>query len=129
MSEFAWFKLLVRLVGLLLMGLSVPMLLWYIGQFLAASIPGSPAKTSGSFDYQLYNTLPAVLSFGSQAAFGAYLFFRGDWVIRRVLAEIHGRCAACGFDLSGMMSASCPECNTPIRREKGSADVTPAEKV
>lgn len=116
MSEFAWFKLLVRLVGLLLVGLSVPMLLWYIGRFLAASIPGSPGRTSGSFDFELYNTLPGVLSYGVQAGFGAYLFFRGEWVIQRVLAEIHGRCAACGFDLSGTRGGSCPECNTPIGR-------------
>lgn len=129
MSEFAWFKLLVRLVGLLLMGLSVPMLMWYIGRFLAASIPGSPARTSGSFNFEWYNTLPAVLSYGAQAAFGAYLFFRGDWVIRKVLSEIHGRCAACGFDLSGTTGGSCPECNTPIRRAKGSEDAKPPETV
>jgi len=117
-SEFAWFKLLVRLVGVLLLGLSVPMLMWYIGVFLVQTVPSSPGATSGSLTYAIYSYVPGLIGYGTQAAFGWYLLVRGDWVIRRVLAEIHGRCAVCGFELSGVKAASCPECNTPIRRDE-----------
>ncbi len=118
MSEFAWFKLLVRLVGVLLLGISVPMLMWYLGTFLTSMLPSSPLRTSGSLEYELYRTVPGLLGYGTQAAFGAYLLFRGDWVIRKVLAEINGRCAVCGFDLGAVTGPSCPECNTPFRRAK-----------
>jgi len=122
MSEFAWFKLLVRLVGLLLLGFSVPMLLHVIGRLLASGIPNSGMQTSMSLRIELSSNLPALIGDGAQAAFGAYLFFRGDWVIRRVLAEIHGRCAVCGFDLSAVKASSCPECNTPFRHSKSEVE-------
>lgn len=121
MSEFAWFKLLVRLVGILLLGLSVPMLLWHVGSFAAQMIPSSPMRTSGSMEYALYSTVPGLLGYGAQATFGWYLLVRGDWVIRKVLAEIHGRCAVCGFDLTGVKATSCPECNTPVRKSEQKA--------
>jgi len=50
-SDFAWFKLLVRLVGLVLIGLAGPMVLWYIGRMLTSTIPSSPTRTSYSFHY------------------------------------------------------------------------------
>jgi len=60
--------------------------------------------------------LPGIVAYGAQLALGIYLFLKGDWVIRRVLAEINGRCAVCGFDLSNVKSGSCPECNTPFKK-------------
>ena len=32
-------------------------------------------------------SLPAVLGYGTQAAFGWYLLFRGTWIINRVIGE------------------------------------------
>jgi hypothetical protein len=115
-SDFAWFKLLVRLVGLLLIGLAGPMVLWYIGRMLTSTIPNSPTRTSYSFRYEIMTALPGILAYGAQLALGMYLFLKGDWVIRKVLAEINGRCSVCGFDLTNVKSGSCPECNTPFKK-------------
>jgi hypothetical protein len=123
-TEFAWFKLLVRLVGLLLVGLSLPMTLWYVGRLLMSVVPGSPSNTSTSFRFEFLSSAPGIVAYGVQLAFGAYLLLRGDWVIRKVLSEINGRCAVCGFDLTGVKGTSCPECNTPFARsESKGADV------
>jgi hypothetical protein len=128
-SDFAWFKLLLRLIGLLLIGLGGPMVLWYVGRMLTSSIPSSPTRTSYSFRYEIISSLPGLVGYGSQLALGIYLFLRGDWVIRKVLAEINGRCAVCGFDLTNVKGGSCPECNTPFKRIESkptTSDSTPA---
>jgi hypothetical protein len=116
MSDFAWFKLMVRLVGILLIGLGLPMVLWHIGRLLAASVPSSPTHTSSSLQYELYSVGPGLLAYGSQLLMGLYLLLKGDWVIQKVLAQINGRCAVCGYDLSGIKGSSCPQCNIPFKR-------------
>lgn len=115
MSEFAWFKLLVRLVGLLLIGLSLPTVVWQIGRLLASTIPASPTRTSTSFSYELWAGAPYLLGYGVQLALGVYLLRGGDWVIRKILAEINGRCSVCGFDIQNTRGSTCPECNTPFK--------------
>ena len=115
-SDFAWFKLMVRLVGILLIGLGGPMVIWHIGRLLAASVPDSPMRTSASLHYELYSVGPGLLAYGSQVAMGLYLLLKGDWIIRKVVAQINGRCAVCGYDLANLKGSSCPQCNTPFKR-------------
>lgn len=115
MSEYAWFKLLVRAVGVLLLGLGGPMIVWYVARLLLMGLPGSPGATSRSFVPELTMAVPGILAYGSQTALGCYLIFRGDWIINRVLREVQGRCAICGYDLHGLASHNCPECNAPVR--------------
>lgn len=122
MSDYAWFKLLVRGIGILLLGLSVPSLIRWFGSVVIMWDAISPVATSWSLRQQLLFGLPGLLAEGAQAAFGWYLLFRGEGVISRVLAEIHGRCAKCGYDLRGLNSNACPECNTPIRAKAPGAD-------
>jgi hypothetical protein len=48
----------------------------------------------------------------------ALWYYRRDRLRRRV-AE--GRCAKCGYALTGNISGKCPECGTPITAREGSA--------
>jgi hypothetical protein len=123
-SEFAWFKLLVRLVGLLLIGLSLPSVLWQIGRILASTISASPTRTSSSMSYELWSGVPYLLGYGVQLGLGIYLLRGGEWVIRKILAEIHGRCSVCGFDIQNTKGSTCPECNTPFKPLDQSAKKT-----
>lgn len=115
MSDYAWFKLLVRAIGIILIGFSVPTLLWYLSELAMSAAPSSAGRTSRSFSDHLLFSLPTLISNGAQAFMGWYLLFRGEWVIARVLGEVNGRCARCGYDIRDIKSGACPECNTPIR--------------
>lgn len=115
MSEYAWFKLLIRAVGVLMLGLGGPMIVWYAARLIVAGVPGSPGATSRSLVSEATMAVPGLLAYGSQAALGWYLIFRGEWFIKKVLGEIQGRCAMCGYDLHGLKADACPECNAPIR--------------
>jgi hypothetical protein len=48
----------------------------------------------------------------------ALSFYGRDRLRRRAKA---GRCAGCGYALSGNVSGTCPECGTPVQAREGSA--------
>ena len=52
-------------------------------------------------------------------ATGAFVQARRVWRIRREQRRARaGRCTACGYDLTGNVSAVCPECGTPAARQR-----------
>jgi hypothetical protein len=122
MSDYAWFKLLVRAIGIALIGFSVPTLIWYVMQMAMSGLPGSPGRTTRSLEDHILRNLPTLASYGIQAFMGWYLLFRGEWIIGRVLAEVNGRCAKCGYDIRGLKGNACPECNTAMRPEKSESE-------
>lgn len=115
MSEYAWFKLLVRAIGIILMALSVPMLIWWAAQMLVSLRGLNPATSSNALERNFVQWLPSMLAYFCQAGAGAYLFFGGEALIRRVISEVDGRCAKCGFELGDLKRDACPECNSPLR--------------
>jgi hypothetical protein len=125
MSDYAWFKLLVRAIGIILIGFSVPTLLWYLTELGLSSVPNSSGWTSRPIGDRLIGLAPVLASSGTQAFMGWYLLFRGEWIIGRVLAEVNGRCAKCGYDIRGLTGEACPECNTPLARANRSEPKTP----
>jgi predicted amidophosphoribosyltransferase len=40
------------------------------------------------------------------------------WLILRWPKAPYGRCAQCGYDLTGIMSGVCPECGTSVAHEE-----------
>ena len=126
MTDYAWFKLLVRAIGLLLLAISVPQLLyWPVSKMVQWVNWNSLSPTS--FHNELIYALPSLVGDGVQAAFGYYLLFRGEWIIGRIISEVAGRCPKCGYDIRGLQNDACPECNTPIRRAKGEDRSRPPE--
>lgn len=121
MSDYAWFKLLVRAIGIMLLGFSIPTLAWYVFELFVSAMPTVTGRSSRSVGDHLLFNLPTLASFGAQAFMGWYLLFRGEWIIGKVLAEVNGRCAKCGYDIRAITTGACPECNTPIRAVKPDA--------
>ena len=106
MTNYAWFALLVRAIGLLLIGWTLPYVL-------------SPIQTiallfeSGQFGLPLSSKIAQVaysLGFIVQLIFGIYLFLGGKRIVMRCISAVDGHCAACGYDLRGLKTTTCPEC-------------------
>lgn len=110
MTDYAWFRLLLKAVGVLLLGMSVPMLLWTLGSLLAQRI-----ESGGITLTELgRGWLPPIMGYGSQVAIGLYLLLGGQRLIEYSLRGVRGRCAACGYNVAELKAPVCPECGTPI---------------
>lgn len=61
-----------------------------------------------------------VLPLGAWLLAGIAAIAAARWSRKRDLPEVwvaQGRCAACGYDLTGNVSGKCPECGTIITRQ------------
>jgi hypothetical protein len=111
-----WFKLLVRAIGLLLIGLGAPWLLHLVLRLgyslFMEEFPVNAASVLGE--------LVVIIAYGAQVAFGLYLLSGGGRLTRWCLRDTLGSCAVCGYDTSTITVSACPECGAPIPgREKG----------
>ncbi len=109
MNEFAWCRPLLRVVGVLLLGLSLPTLIDYVFRVverMATSqrfgVPFGPGELGWFLIY--------LLGAGSQCALGLYLLFKGRRVLRWVLHGVDTCCTRCGYQLAGTVGGRCPEC-------------------
>lgn len=119
MSDHAWFRLVVRAIGVLLLGLSVPMLVWDIGA-LIVQLGNSGGADAGAT--MLYH-VPTMAGYGAQAAIGLYLLMGGDALVRYCLKGVRGRCSGCGYDITATTTGRCPECGmaVPPAADQGAA--------
>ncbi len=103
------FRLAIRLIGVLLFFSYLPALLtslfWCVRFFHfdpTASIP--PEAIMGGF-----------ISPCCGVAAGAYLFFRGSWIIDRAIPSNRPYCPECGYELYDVSRQTvCPECGTTV---------------
>ncbi|MEX2218497.1 MAG: hypothetical protein WD749_07010 [Phycisphaerales bacterium] len=111
MSDYAWFKLVVRAIGLLLLGMALPSLIWQVGTIVALAFDSQLTQFQPMYFIQW---VPGVLGTAAQLAFGLYLLLGAERLIARCLRDVRGHCACCGYDLSSLTADKCPECGTPI---------------
>jgi hypothetical protein len=112
MNDFMWFRPIVRLTGAVILAWAVPQATIGVVMLVINSL----RAVDGSVQSQdlLYfvmstgaNSLPAI----GIAALGAYLLFGGRAFVRWCLRDLGSFCPACGYDIRGLASARCPECN------------------
>ena len=109
MSDPRWFKLLVRAIGLVLIGIAIPsitMALSYI-----------PEMHDPNFGYNVQYALWSLIGPGMggllQLALGGYLFFGAPRLVKYCVRQVHTRCPGCDYDVRGLQGA-CPECGLLI---------------
>lgn len=121
MNDRSWFRLLVRGIGMVILGFSAPKVIVLVAGVIAAL---SSSGTQGVFqDDYLLQLVVAGLACLVQLAFGIYLLFFGDGLIRLCLRDVDARCVHCQHSLVGVAGDRCPECGSGIRpaREAGRA--------
>lgn len=109
MRDYRWFKILVRAMGLLLLGMSVPYLA-SAADYLVGSI--SSPNTAYSRTY-----VERAVTYGAgatgQALLGLYMLSGAPRFVRYCIDQAEKRCIRCDYDLTGLTGA-CPECGAPI---------------
>jgi len=123
MTEHAWFKLLIRAIGIMLCGFALPAILGQAGYLLQ-----SFASTQSLMPLEyIWMSAGSALGTLAEAGIGLYLLFGGNWIISRCLKEIRDNCVSCGYDISASVGDTCSECGAPILRSSGhSAPKPPA---
>lgn len=116
MKHKTWFRLVLKAIGVLLVGFALPEIL---------------DRSTGFIDYAFIQqrwdrNLVTLLVVGTaapllQAALGLYLFFGGDWVVNKAIPSNRPYCPECGYELSRAPGARCPECG--VAKPAGDARV------
>ncbi len=113
LTSRCWISVLLRLIGLVLIVMTAKLIAAEtarVGTFLARAEMEYFWNNFSLFDW-------AELLVGSGLAL--YLFLGGQWLIDRIFRGLEeGRCAKCGYDMTGLDDgAECPECGTERTEE------------
>lgn len=114
MKHKTWFRLVVKAIGLLLMGFSLTSLIPGTIHLVVSIVPFLSDEVFGSGVIPLWFNWPYFIGGAVQFAFGLYLFFGGKWIVNKVIPSNRRYCPECGYDLSKSNGANCPECGVAL---------------
>lgn len=118
MKHVSWFKLLLRAIGIVLIGLALPKM----GGVLVELGVGVYYRLRGDLeDPQTTEQLARAwwsliwhLGYVLQLGLGLYLLFDARWLVRVCVHDAAMRCPACKYDLTGAAPGVCPECGVKL---------------
>lgn len=111
MKHAGWFRLLLRVVGIVLVAYSAQ---YFVGLVIIVL----QRLRDGLFDSHIEFDLWLILSYISpalQLALGLYLFINPAWLMRASIADLQHHCPACWYDLRASPHVpNCPECGVRL---------------
>lgn len=111
MKHKTWFRLVLKAIGVLLVGLSFPAFSQFLGYifYMSDSTSGFPSD-SAYWVVQLLYSGGVLLQLG----FGLYLFFGGAWIVNKAIPSNRAYCPECGYDLRNSPVGRCAECGVAV---------------
>ncbi len=108
------FRVLLKAIGIAMVGWSAPPLLSAVAQIAVEQV----ITSSGSVVYWPW-LIGQVVAQSLMLVFGLYLFFGGRWIVDRAIPGNRPYCHECGYDLTANTTGNCPECDTPTIHTSG----------
>ncbi len=123
MKHKTWLRLVLKCVGVLLIGLGLPEAIRQAGVFFQLFRMHAAAANTGAmpaFFGPNGQGLGFVVNFLAgfiQFAIGVYLFVGGRWVVDHLVPTNRPYCPDCGYPLKGLTRDTCPECGGYLPRD------------
>ncbi len=116
MKHKTWFRLVLKAIGVLLLGFALPGVATLLSKVGYHTMYGDPFSV-GSFrtpDYIYWQFMSAHVRDVVQLGLGLYLLFGGRWIADLAIPSNRPYCPECGYDNSKATGKRCPECGVPI---------------
>ena len=115
MKHKTWFRLVIKAIGVLLVGFGTETLIEGViyGIAYLEQITGmGGGMTFFPTSYLIARPVGGL----AVAAFGLYLFFGGAWIVNKAIPSNRPYCPECGYDLSHSAAGAtnCPECGVAL---------------
>ncbi len=112
MKHAGWYRLLLRVVGLILVAYAAP---YFIGLFVLVAEHWDGGSYRDTSEITNVWSLLGYISPALQLALGLYLFINPAWLMRASIADVQGHCPACWYDLRVSPNlTTCPECGVRL---------------
>jgi hypothetical protein len=112
MKHKTWFRLVVKAIGVLLIGISLPGIGQFVG-FVLYMLTDFGRTTFSSNEFRWMQTMYYAGAL-MQCLLGVYLFFGGQWIVNRCIPSNRSYCPECGYNLSNARGARCSECGVTL---------------
>ncbi len=124
MKHKTWFRLVLKAIGILLIGQWLNEFansIWWLldvvisGGDLYRGYANNPYYTAPTTDYReavrlTFEFIGPILPF----VFGLYLLFGGKWLVDKIIPSNRPYCPNCGYPLTDTASEQCPECGIAL---------------
>jgi len=116
MKHKTWFRLVLKAIGVLLIGLAASGVANLLANMGYLTMYGDPyvvtsVRMSNWIYWQLLSPHVGDLV---QLGLGLYLLFGGRWIANLAIPSNRPYCPECGYDNSKATGKRCPECGVPI---------------
>ena len=125
MKHKTWFRLVLKAIGVLLIGFSLQGVIPAIAAVVMYLLEWSEMSVSSN-EFMWWN-FPYYIAGFVQFGLGIYLFFGGKWIVNKAIPSNRSYCPECGYQIANAHGANCPECGVALPREQGGQSQTKIE--